>query len=568
MSSEVIHQKCPYKDCGSSDAFCYNEEKMVGHCKSCDRGYPSKELMFDWAKTEYPVKENGFTPKAIEEVDVFEVFDTPTSKSDGKYVATRGISSNTMEFYGVKLYDKVPWKAQNKQTKLYESGVSDEWQFPYPSGGYKIRRHGLDKEHFAHFSGMGIKSDELFGQNLFAVGSSKMVTVTEGEYDAMAAYQMLSGGGYTNPVVSLPSATPSGKLWEKCKSWLDSFEKIILSADNDKAGQALAERMSLMFPSKVFVMDHGQFKDANDFLINNKSRDFKNAWWAAKKFRPDDVLIDADDYLNLYDESPDFEYFPTGVEQLDEKILGICKGYFTVIQAPTGVGKTEVMRYLEYQCLTTSDYTFAYMHLEESKLRSVLGLVSYQLDDNLTLKKFIEEKGRDAEVRESIKGLTDSERMIQFSYKPEDGYETLLDKIKYLVAAYGVDYVFFEPIQDLVTGTDKEGQLADLSSRLGTMASDIGVGIVTIAHQNQTGETMYATMIGKKAAFEIVLNRDQEAEDLTERNRTYITVGRKNRVGLGNGPAGSFAFDLETYKLKPWTGPAKPVTNNREDIPF
>jgi hypothetical protein len=77
---------------------------------------------------------------------------------------------------------------------------------------------------------------------------------------------------------------------------------------------------------------------------------------------------------------------------------------------------------------------------------------------------------------------------------------------------------------------------------------------------------MYATMIGKKAAFEIVLSRDQETEDLTEKNRTYISVGRKNRVGLGNGPAGSFKFEHSSYTLKPWAGPREPVTNNKGDF--
>ena len=541
--TNVPHQPCPYVSCGSSDAFSYNTEGF-GRCHSCERSYPSREPTFGWVQEKYPTKNTISGNRNYKEEEFPSIMEEPKVTTEGKYLPCRGITESTMKHYGVLTY-------------------GDRQEYPYPSGGLKVRK--MPKDFFAK---NGFKGDELFGMNLFPAGSSKMVTVTEGELDALSAYQMLANGSYSNPVVSLPSATPSGKLWEKCKDWLNSFDKIILSADNDKAGKELAERMSLMFPSKVYVMDHGQFKDANDFLTNKKARDFKSAWWAAKKFRPDDVLIDADDYLDLYDESPDFEYFPTGVDELDEKILGICKGYFTVIQAPTGVGKTEVMRYLEYQCLTKSDYTFAFMHLEESKLRSVLGLVSYQLDDNLTLKKFIDEKGREDEVRDSIKSLTESERMIQFSYKPEDGYETLLDKIKYLVAAYGVDYVFFEPIQDLVTGTDKEGQLADLSSRLGTMASDIGVGIVTIAHQNKDGDTMYASMIGKKAAFEIILKRDQESDDLTERNRTYVTVGRKNRVGLGNGPAGSFNWNPDKFKLKPWVGPQEPTTPDRGDIPF
>jgi len=541
--SEAIHLPCvDTEECGSSDAYSWNSSKNQGYCHACElkTWLHNDEI---WAKRGsgkgYKLGTNDstvvvvedFTPKGIKE---------PTG---GKFVGMRGITSTTMEKFNVKT-------------------DGDKQHYVYPSGGTKTR-YISTKE----FSASNLRSDELFGMNLFPVNASRIVTITEGEVDAMSAWQMLSqGSSYVNPVVSLPSATPSGKLWEKCKGWLDSFEKIILSVDNDDAGRKVAERISLMFPRKVFVMNHGDYKDANDFLQAGDQKAYKSAWWGAKPYRPDDMLVDADDYLNLFDESPDFEYFTTGIPELDEKILGINKGYFTVIQAPTGVGKTEVMRYLEYRCLTTSNYKFAYMHLEESKLRSVLGLVSYDLNDNLTLKKFIDEKEREEEVRESISKLTDGERMLQFSFNAEDGYEVLLDKIKYMKAAFDIDYVFFEPIQDLVHGEDKEGKLADLSSRLGTMASDLDVGIVTIAHQNQNGDTMYSTMIGKKAAFEITLHRDQEAEDVVERNRTKVRVGRKNRVGLGNGPAGALDFLSETYTLVPVQPPKEPVTENTNDF--
>jgi twinkle protein len=516
---------------------------MTGKCHSCHRGYPNRDEKYDWAEEEYPTR--GFTPKAIEEeLPVFD--DVVDKKESGKFVASRGITSNVMEFYGVKTYGE------------------DRQEYPYPSGGIKVRK--FPKEFYAK---NGFRGNELFGMNLFPAGSSKMVTVVEGEVDAMSAFQMLSqGSSYKNPVVSLPSATPSGKLWEKTRGWLESFDKIILSVDNDEPGRKVAERVSLMFPGKVRVMDHGQYKDANEFLQAGKAKEYKSAWWAAKPFRPSDMLVDSCDYLELYEESPDFEYFETGIPELDEKILGINKGYFTVIQAPTGIGKSEFMRYLEWRCLTKSPYKFAFMHLEESKLRSILGLVSYDLQDNLTLKKFIDEKGRNEDVKESIKRLSSDERMLQFSFNPEDGYESLLDKIKFMKAAFDVDYVFFEPIQDLVHGEDKEGKLADLSSRLGTMATELDVGIITIAHQNQNGDTMYATMIGKKAAFEITLHRDQESEDVEERNRTYIKVGRKNRVGLGNGPAGALDFNHESYTLSPVLGPKEPKTPNKGDLPF
>ena len=551
--------QCPAHqgDTNGSDSYAWSTTKNQGYCFSCGLvtwlhqdtgelwgrhgngrnfkvnplgGYTSnkEDLPFMGEKCE-----GSFMPKDITEV----------TEQKGKYEPWRGIHKDTMEHFGVTTED-------------------DKVYFKYPSGGNKIRKKSA-KEFFAQ----GLKSDELFGMQLFPAGCSKMVTVTEGELDAMSAWQMLQNGKFMNPVVSLPSATPSGKLWEKCKNWLDSFDKIILSVDNDEPGRKVAEKVSLMFPGKVKIMNHGQHKDANDFLMRDDRKAYVNAWWAAKAYKPDDMLVDAGDYLEIYNESPDFEYFETGIPELDEKILGINKGYFTVIQAPTGCGKTEVMRYLEYQCLTKSNYKFAFMHLEESKLRSVLGLVSYDLGDNLTLKKFIEAKGREDDVKASIENLASEERMMQFSFRPEDGYEELLDKIKFLKAAFDIDFVFFEPIQDLVHGEDKEGKLADLSSRLGTMATDLDVGIITIAHQNQNGDTMYATMIGKKAAFEILLQRDQEAEDPEDRNRTYVRVGRKNRVGLGNGPAGALDFNHESFTLTPVMPPTAPPTpNHKEDF--
>jgi twinkle protein len=540
--TEAIHLPCPDEnECGSSDAYSWNSTKGQGYCHACEL----KTWLHDdelWAKRGsgkgYKLGTNNSAVQVVE-----DFVPKGVKESNGSFVGLRGITSTTMEKFNVKT-------------------DGDKQHYIYPSGGIKTRYISTKD-----FSASNLRSDELFGMNLFPINSSKIVTITEGELDALSAWQMLSQGStYTNPVVSLPSATPSGKLWEKCKGWLDSFEKIILSVDNDDAGRKVAERISLMFPRKVFVMNHGNYKDANDFLQAGDQKAYKSAWWGAKAYRPDDMLVDADDYLKLFEDSPDFEYFTTGIPELDEKILGINKGYFTVIQAPTGVGKTEVMRYLEWRCLTTSEFKFAKMHSEESKLRGLLGLVSYDLQENLTLKKFIDESNRQEDVKASIERITESERMIDFSFNPEDGYEVLLDKIKYMKAAFDVDYVFFEPIQDLVHGDNKEGQLADLASRLGTMATDLDVGIITIAHQNQNGDTMYATMIGKKAAFEIILVRDQDAEDLTERNRTHIKVGRKNRVGLGNGPAGALDFDHKSYTLIPVMPPKEPKTENTNDF--
>ena len=521
---EVAHQPCPYVSCGSSDAFSYNTGGY-GRCHACERGYPSKERTFEWAKEKYPVQviEGDYTPKAIKP-------ETPGEKSGtdvGNWVSMRGIAASTMEKFGVKTYQ-------------------DRQEYVYPSGGIKVRN--LQEKGF--YAKNGFKGDELFGMNLFPAGSAKKVTVTEGELDALSVYQMMDHR-YINPVVSLPSATPSKKLWEKCSEWLNSFDQIVISVDKDEAGDAVASRMAKMFPNKVYRVDHGSYKDANDFLQAGKAKEFMSAWWGAQKYVPENVLNTSEQFLSLYRDTPEHQYVETGIQGLDDKILGLMQGHFTVIKAPTGIGKTEVMRYLEYNMIQKG-VPIAAWHLEETKLRSLLGLVSYHLKDNVTRRDLIDEKGVGDLVIEAIKDLTKDELFYQFYLSDGQGADELIDQIRFFSQACGCKFVFFEPIQDVVAGTSeesKEAMLADLSIRLSKLAAELNVGIVTIAHTNENGDMKYCKMIGQRASVIISLSRDKESDDFEERNTTYLRV-EKNRPCSEEGSAGRMRFNSETFTLR------------------
>lgn len=243
--TEITRLPCPDTEgCGSSDAYCWNTEKQVGHCKSCD----------DWFSDQYePIKKRR-DPMAFDNTPHPELVDY-------EYVASRGISERTMEFFDVR---------------SYKGGNGDvvKQEYLYPSGAKKIRV--MPKS----FSSEGLRQDELFGMNLWPAGSGRIVTITEGEVDALSVHEMISHRG-TNPVVSLPSATPSKRLWENCKPWLDSFEKIVLSVDNDNSGNAIASKIFNMFPNKTYRVPHDKYKDANEFLQDNATKDFFNAWWNA-----------------------------------------------------------------------------------------------------------------------------------------------------------------------------------------------------------------------------------------------------------------------------------------------
>jgi len=519
---EIAHQPCPYPACGSSDAFSYNAGGY-GKCHACNRSYPSREEVYDWASDKYPTK------KGATVTDVFETYtpkriDTPDS---GKYEGMRGITAQTMQDYNVKTY-------------------SDRQEYVYPSGGIKVR--ALPEKAF--YAKNGFKGDELFGMNLYTAGSAKKLTITEGELDALSVAQMLKSS-YINPVVSLPSATPSKKLWDKCYEWVNSFDQIILSVDNDDAGNEIAARIAKLFPNKVYRVDHSKYKDANEFLKAGAGAEFKAAWWNAKKYTPENILNTADQFLKLYQDTPNHQYVETGIRDLDDKILGLMQGHFTVFKAPTGIGKTELMRYLEYTLLKKG-IPIAAWHLEETKLRSLLGLVSYELNDNLTRRDLIEDKQREADVIDAIKSLTKDELFYQFYLQDGEGSEELCDQIRYFSQACGVKYVFFEPIQDVIVGSSdesKEQMLADLSVRLSKLAAELNVGIVSIGHTNDNGDFKYCRMIGQRASVIVNLQRDKDSTDMHERNTTHLHV-EKNRPTGEVGQAGKMRFSTDTFTLR------------------
>lgn len=850
--TEKQHQPCPHPGCGSSDAFSYNTEKMVGKCFSCDEKYPQKGVVYT----------QEFLDRYPNKLGVG--FDAPVPSheragSDAEYsfVASRGITTKTMEHYGVR-------------TLLNGKGEPIQQEYVYPSGGKKIRR--LPKS----FSAYGLKSDELFGMNLYPSGVAKIVTITEGELDALSVWQMIQRGGFPTPVVSLPSASPSKALWDNVKGWLDGFDKIVLSIDTDDAGDGVAEKINNMFPNKVYRVDHGDFKDANDFLRLNKQQEFKNLWWNAKKWVPDNILHSADDLLKLYTDTPQHSYVPTGIEALDDKAMGLMQGHFTLFKAPTGIGKslapktkvlkyngdvvradevlvgdrlmgpdgnprnvtnvnlqygpmyrvtpvkgepfecnadhilslrhtstgeiknvvltdylswsktqkhlwklwrtgvdtfgpysltnpsfayavgvylgdghthgpalsmgkkkegvanallesgylkptsitfdrgcfrygmstrstlwdylsnhtgqsenclierkipsdlktgrggtrravlaglldtdgsvtpggaeitqkselladdicfvarslglaaykkdkvvngviyhrvtisgdltvipcvrlkfkprkqiknvlntgfsvepigggiyrgimldgdhlfllgdftvthnTELMRYLEWNFIQRG-VTFASWHLEETKLRSLLGLVSYDLKDNLTRKDLVEEKGVEDAVRESIKGIADGGHYYQYYLKEESGADELLSHIRLMATAYECKYVMVEPIQDVINiGSEdsKESALASLAVSLSRLAADLNIGIISIAHTNDDGEIKYCRMLGQRASVIIRLDRDKDVEDFQDRNTTKLIL-EKNRPCSEEGRAGNMLFDPSTFTME------------------
>jgi len=507
---------------------------------------------------------DAFSNTFNEEYDVLD-----DTEQQGTYKPMRGITKDTMEFFGVKVVEDLKWKAQNSKDKQWYEGTSDEVQFPYPTGSMKVRRLDLDKEHFAHFSIKGTYPHQLFGMNLFPAGCSKVVTITEGEYDAMAAWQMLKNGSFINPVVSVPGANTGQKVWQNCQKYLDSFDKIIVSEDNDGAGSKVTEVLFDLFPGKVYVMDHGQHKDANDFLQAGDGKAFKSAWWAAKRFSPAGFTSSADDWCKALDDENPYEYVTTPIEAFNKVGRGLVKGGLTVLKAPPGSGKSSMLRMLQHDQVVNKGQKVAVLMMEEVKSITGRAMASYELQKNVMTREDAEWAGvSEEDVKKALVKVVGEERFVSFEVNPQDPINDTLTKCNQAIAFYGVDFIYIDHLQRLayLAGTDgATANLTELGVKLTELAKRKNVGIVPISHVNMDGSTKYAKSIEEEAIVLIELSRDREAEDMEERNTAYLTI-TKNRPFGTTGSAGALTYNSETTILTEKLGPQEPKAPNREDF--
>jgi len=468
----------------------------------------------------------------------------------------------TFEHRGYRGISKELAEKYNVLTGVDQEGNEFSRVYPYP---HKPKVRILPKDFSKN---KGFTNDHLLGMDYFNAGSSKKITVVEGEDDWLSALQML---GDKWPVVALPGSGTVTKVLQnhKCYNYLKAFDSIMIATDSDEAGNKTADILSKTFPNKCYRVNMSKHNDPNDYLTNNDGSEFMFAWINAKKYVPENIFNTTEQFINIIKNDTGSMYLPTGIQAFDDVTLGLFQGYWTNFQAPEGIGKTEFMRLLEYSILSNHPTVpIAVMHMEETKKRSLLGLASYVLQKDVTLqdtKIELDSDGNEViqylpsykgtpeeEVIDAIKTFTDQENFYQFTMGVDDDPMTILDQIRYFREVCGVKYVFFEPIQDLAysrqTDESIEQWLSSLSTKMARLCSELGVGVITVAHENDDGAIRDCRMIGKRAGVCIKLERDKQATDPEIRNQTTLTILKNRPVG-NTGFAGVVQFDPNTFTI-------------------
>ena len=489
------HLDCPY--CGHKGCFTKWDDGGY-YCHSCSA-------------------KKGPKPMTLSDVDSWV------------YEGIRGIKAKVCEKYGV-------------QVGLSKDGDEVAHKYPYP---HKDKYRLLPKDFSVN---KGFTNDHLFGMDQFNASSGKVITIVEGELDALSAYQML---GERWPVVSLPSGSISKKLLENVHSYLDSYSQIAVCTDNDATGNAAAIKLANTFPGKVYRVLMTTHKDANEFLQAGHQKDFMFAWVNREKYVPSDIYNTKTQFHKILDDEETNTFIPTPITAFNDICKGLMQGHLTVITGPEGQGKTEVMRLLEADILLNhKDIPIAILHMEESKKTCLLSLASYVLEKNL---RDPEHTVPDDEVKKAVDKLSENENLYLFELGIDEDPLTILEKVRYLTEVYGCKYIFIDPIQQLSYGKDtdatEEQVLTKISVQLERLATEFNVGIVVTTHVNDDGQTRSSRMIGKSASVRVDLKRDHMNPDPVIRNTTHLSVSKNRPVGP-TGYGGTLVFDPDTFILK------------------
>lgn len=459
-------------------------------------------------------------------------------------VGFRGISKKTAQFYGV-------------QTKFADEEPVER-AFPF---GKALKIKNIQNKKDMRCVGP-FKDAKLFGMDLFDRGSRKSVTITEGEEDAMAAYEMLRGN---SACVSLKSG--AGSAFRDLSSpdiydYLNTFDRIYICFDNDEPGQTAVRSLQGLFDfKKVYHVRMTKFKDANDYLEAGEADEFERMWKSAKRFVPDNIISSFSDIERALDESKDDMLGTYVSEALNDKLYGIFAGDVIVVKAMEGVGKTEFFRASEYHLLKNTEYPIGIIHLEEDNATTIKAIAGYELgvpavlpDCGLSRQDILD--GYKRAVRD------DEGRIhIHSSFDIEDE-GSFLGNIRFLVSAAGCRFIFLDHISWLATGGDDEDErkkLDRISQKLKLLAKELKFALIMISHVNDNGQTRGSRNISKVANVVISLHRDLNAGS----NATEYLV-EKARLGGGTGPAGQMFYHRRTGRLEPFPEIIEPKPGGEE----
>ena len=542
---DKLKQPCPL--CNSSDAVGVNQDGSA-KCFSCGEFMPNYEQAC-----------NGKTMTQTQTTQTKQ----PDNVTEGSFIALtdRKISQATAQKFGVKAVQDL-------------KGQVIKHFYPYYNGHELSAtkcRNSITKDFFVQGS---YNDTGLFGQQLFKGG--KYVTITEGECDAMAAYELL---GSKWAVVSIKrGAQGAVRDIKESLEFFDNFENVIVAFDNDKAGKDAAVKVARLFKpgkARILTLPNG-FKDPNDMLKSNRHKDFVESWWSAKVYTPSGV-INVTEQREKFHNREKKQSIPYPWEGLNKKLYGLRQGELVTLTGGTGLGKSSVTRELEHWLVKQTQDNVGIIALEEDWRRTIDGILSIEANARLYIDQEREKFSKE-ELDKMFDILYDGEnknRVWVHSHFGTNDIDDIFTKLRFMIIGCDCKWVVVDHLHMLVSAVhegDERRAIDTIMTRLRSLVEETGAGIILVSHLRRVdgnkghengievslSHLRGSNSIGQLSDCVIALERNQQSDDFDESRTTRLRI-LKSRYTGDVGMAARVIYDAETGRLTELTN---------EDIEF
>jgi len=522
-STFVRHEKCP--SCGSKDNLGrYSDGHAVCFSPDCNYYEHGDGTVIEIKSKKREMEMNGVHGA----------------------ITDRRISQTTCEKFGVTL-------------EYNSNGSISKHHYPYADRdtretvGAKVRE--VEGKKF-YYTGTG-DNVGLFGEHLFTQGG-KAITITEGEADALAVSEMFDNKW---PVVSIRNgANSAAKDIKNSLEFLETFDSVVVCFDNDDVGKkATNSVLDLFSPNKVKVCKL-PLKDAGEMLKEGRVQEFVKAWWDSKVYRPDGIVSGLDTWQEII-EDKEVPSIPYPWDCMNTLTYGFREGELVTITSGSGMGKSQIIRELEYHLLKRTNDNIGVLALEESVKRSALGVMSIEANKPLHLPDTVVSLEDKKKYWEATMGLG---RYYFYDHFGSTSEDNLLSRVRYLAKGMDCKWIILDHLSIVVSDqevADERKAIDSIMTKLRQLVQETGVGLFLVSHlrrpqgkahedggQISLAELRGSASIAQLSDMVIGLERNQQHDDEEIRNTTTVRV-LKNRFSGLTGPACYLYYDSTTGRM-------------------
>ena len=382
------------------------------------------------------------------------------------YCEKRNISKSTIDYVGVK-------ENNNCVVFEYKNELGEHLANKYR----KTKKSEGPKMWFEK----GTNVNTLF--NMDKVNVSEPLLITEGEFDCLSAIE----SGFKN-TVSIPSGVNSTNEWITSNwTFIEQFEEVIIWFDNDEAGIKGAREVFNRLPNaSVKIVRCEIANDINELLHKyGKLAILKQIEKATTPMLDGVATLDMIEDFDVHEA----ETLKTGIDYIDDKLIGMVFGSLNVLSGKNGSGKSTILNQIYIAEAINQGYkTFLFSG------ELVGGNVKYWLLQTLANEEqFAEYTAKDGHKYKKVT-IEAKNKIVQdvkdkfFLYDNDDyRINSIIEKMTVLAKRYGVRVFVIDNLMTIESDLkDKYEAETDTVKKLKAFAKKYNVIVHLVAHPRKS----------------------------------------------------------------------------------